>query len=92
MKLPISKFKVYGNSMFPTLREGQEVLTFNWVKVKVGDVVVIRHHGKEIIKRVQQVKGDKIYAIGDKLDESSDSRHFGAIPGEQIVGKVVYMR
>lgn len=87
MKLPISKFKVYGNSMLPTLQEGQEVLTFNWVKVKVEDIVVVK---SGIIKRIQKIIDNKIYLVGDNKDQSTDSRHFGPIDLDQVIGKVVY--
>lgn len=86
MKFPISKFKVFGNSMKPTLKEGQEVLTFNWSKPKVGDVVVVK--GK-IIKRIQKIMGDKVYLVGDNQAESTDSRHFGLVEKSQIVGRVL---
>lgn len=90
MKFPISKYTVHGNSMSPTLKEGQEVLTFNWSKVHEGDVVVIKKDGKEIVKRIDKIDGDKIYVIGDKLDESTDSRDFGPVDQSQVIGKVLY--
>ncbi|MBI2040444.1 S26 family signal peptidase [Candidatus Microgenomates bacterium] len=102
MKPPISKFKVYGNSMLPTLKQGQEVLTFNWGKAKVGDVVVIKHDGKEMVKRVTKINDPAsprlcrasrqilVEVEGDNKKESIDSRHFGAIFREQIMGKVIY--
>lgn len=87
MKPPISKFKVYGNSMFPTLKEGQEVLTFNWGQVKAGDIVVIKD---QKIKRVQKIMGNKIYLVGDNKAQSTDSRHFGPVNSSQVIGKVLY--
>lgn len=87
MKPPISKFKVYGNSMFPTLKEGQEVLTFNWSKIKIRDIVVVKG---EKIKRVQKIMGSKVYLVGDNRTESTDSRHFGPVDISQIIGKVIY--
>lgn len=90
MKPPISKFKVYGNSMFPTLKEGQEVLTFNWMKSKIGDVVVIKHENKEMVKRIEKMEKNKFFVLGDNKKESTDSRHFGPIDQSQILGKVIY--
>lgn len=87
MKPPISKFKVYGNSMFPTLKEGQEVLTFNWGKVHEDDVVVVKG---EKIKRVQKIIGNKVYLVGDNKAQSTDSRHFGPVDISQVIGKVIY--
>lgn len=90
MKPPISKFKIRGNSMLPTLKEGQEILTFNWSKPKIGDVVVIKHENKEMIKRIEKMAKDKFFVLGDNEKESTDSRHFGPIDKSQILGKVIY--
>lgn len=87
MKFPVSKYKVSGNSMLPTLKPGQEVLTFNWGKASEGDIVVVK--GKKI-KRVQRITGNKVYLVGDNKKESTDSRHFGPIDQSQILGKVIY--
>ena len=84
--------------MTPALIEGQDVLSFNWAylgrKPRVGDIVIVKSEKlkvkSEIVKRVERVEGDKIYVIGDNLEESTDSRDFGAIGVNQIVGKVVY--
>lgn len=87
MRHPISKFKVFGNSMYPTLKEGQEVLTFNWNKPKVRDIVVMKD---QKIKRVQKIIGNKVYLVGDNKTESTDSRHFGPVDISQVIGKVIY--
>ncbi|OGE26338.1 hypothetical protein A3B42_03595 [Candidatus Daviesbacteria bacterium RIFCSPLOWO2_01_FULL_38_10] len=80
--------------MLPTLKPGQEVLTFNWGKVKVGDVVVVKSAKlkvqSEIIKRVQKIIDNKVYLVGDNKTESTDSRHFGPVDQSQITGKVLY--
>ncbi|MBI3109537.1 S26 family signal peptidase [Candidatus Daviesbacteria bacterium] len=76
--------------MLPTLKEGQEVLTFNWSRPKKGDVVVIKHDDKEMVKRIQKIDGNLRYVMGDNRQESTDSRHFGSINKSQIVGKVIY--
>lgn len=94
MKLPVSRFTVNGNSMVPTLQQGQDVLSFNWAylskKPKVGDIVVIKFKGKEIIKRVHKLSDREVVVQGDNMDESTDSRDFGAVEMDQIVGKVIY--
>lgn len=80
--------------MLPTLKPGQDVLSFNWAyfgnKPKVGDIVIIKLARKEIVKRIQKVDGRRVFVIGDNQKSSTDSRHFGKVNINQIVGKVVY--
>lgn len=94
MKFPISKFTVSGKSMFPTLLEGQDILSFNWAylgkKPKIGDVVVIKYQGKEMVKRVKGLEGEQVLVEGDNAEESTDSRHFGPVDQDQIIGKVIF--
>ena len=94
MKSLLSRFTVSGNSMSPTLKEGQDVLSFNWAylgkKPSVGDIVVIEVNGKEMIKRVVEVTGKQVLIEGDNKRESTDSRDFGLVNMDQIVGKIVY--
>lgn len=80
--------------MNPTLKEGQDVVSFNWAylgrKPKVGDIVVIKVGGKEMVKRVQSVHDREVFVEGDNTTESTDSRHFGPVNMDQVVGRVVY--
>lgn len=80
--------------MLPTLKEGQEVLTFNWWKLlglKVGDLVVVRVNGQEMVKRIHLYHGRSIIVLGDNEKDSLDSRKLGPIKKEQIVGKVIWL-
>ena len=80
--------------MYPTLRPGQDILSFNWAYLgkqpRVGDIVVIKQDGKEMVKRIQIVDDRHIFVYGDNLNESTDSRDFGEVSINNIVGKVVY--
>lgn len=77
--------------MNPTLIEGQDVLSVNWFyKIKVGDLVIVKVDGKEMVKRIQKVDDRRIFVIGDNKDESTDSRDFGPVNTDQVVGKVIY--
>jgi len=90
--------------MLPELIPGQNILSFNWAyligKPKKGDIVVIKQNGKEMVKRVQKVTQSviptnvgiqiKVFVTGDNSQESTDSRHFGPVNMDQIIGKVIY--
>ena len=66
-----------------------------------GDVVVIQHPknpAKQILKRIIGIPGDRVegveldlgeyFVLGDNKGKSEDSRHFGKIYQDQILGKV----
>lgn len=78
--------------MLPTLKSGQDVLAWCWfVKLKVGDIVVFKKDGKEMVKRVRQISSDRgTFVQGDNERESTDSRKFGPIKRSQIIGKVIW--
>jgi signal peptidase I len=67
---------VRGRSMAPTLRPGDRLLVGRLHRSpRVGDVVLAqdpREPGRELIKRVASVDGDRIGLQGDNRSESSD--------------------
>ena len=87
------KYICEGRSMNPTLKDGEVVLVDREAKVTVGDIVVAKHpveQNNEVVKRVERINesGD-YFLIGDNLDDSTDSRHYGPVRREYIRGKVV---
>lgn len=84
---------VQGHSMYPTLNDGDIMLCNTLITPKVGDIVVVKPMvitgGKYIIKRITDIKDDEIFVEGDNKDFSFDSRSFGYIPQDRILG-VVY--
>ena len=87
------KYICEGKSMNPTLRDGEVVLVDRTAKIQVGDIVVAKHPTEqisEIVKRIERINEHGHYfLIGDNLEDSNDSRHFGAVTKEYIKGKVV---
>ena len=79
--------------MNPTLKDGEVILVDRNAEIEVGDIVVARHpieQNSELTKRVERINEQGNYfLIGDNLENSNDSRHFGAITREYIKGKVV---
>jgi len=57
---------VKGNSMYPTLKDGQQLIVLKTKDFKVGDIVVAKHpeYGL-IVKRVGKIEGDMVYLMSD---------------------------
>lgn len=72
--------------MEPYLRQGDHVLTFNWVKVEAGYVIVFKVSDEYFVKRVKKIAGKNIFVEGDNKKMSLG---LGPIRREQIVGRVV---
>ncbi len=87
--------RVVGNSMEGTLSEG-DLITYKKIDLKnldleVGDIVVATHpeiNSKLIIKRIYQIHHNKFDLRGDNSSKSTDSRKWGLIELDLIVGKV----
>ncbi len=90
------RFRVTGASMVPLLEPGDEVLVdtraYRKTPPRPGDIVVARHPYRTdllLIKRVAQVLDNGYCALkGDNPSESTDSRTFGSLPPERILGRV----
>ena len=63
--------------MLPTFRPGAVVFGLRLLRPKVGSVVVAKHNGLELIKRVAKVSQGGVYLLGDNLERSTDSRIYG---------------
>ena len=87
--------RVVGTSMEGTLKEG-DLITFKKlnqknVDLEIGDIVVASHpriKNKLIIKRIHWIHQNKFDLRGDNPSSSSDSREFGLIELDLIIGKV----
>ncbi len=82
--------------MAPLLQPGDEVLVnrraYRRASPRPGDIVVARHPYRtdlRVVKRIASVleNGD-CELEGDNRSESTDSRYFGPIPAERILGRV----
>ncbi len=86
-------FLVEGESMLPLLKNGEVVLISPKARIKPGDIALANHPYRahlKILKRIAAIEsnGDLIL-LGDNPAQSTDSRAFGAISAEHLIGKVV---
>jgi nickel-type superoxide dismutase maturation protease len=93
--LPFDRFIVEGESMAPSVSPGERVFVLRvayWFRSpKVGDIVVLRDPREPerlLIKRIDVVHGNSVEVVGDNVDGSTDSRIFGPVPNDLILGKV----
>jgi len=77
---------IRGNSMWPTLVEGQEIKAsiYQGQNINVGQVVVFNHpfdNNLIAVKRVKLVTNDRLFVEGDNPDPTAtnDSHNFGLI-------------
>ena len=61
--LPI--LQVYGDSMSPTLNEGEVVIAFSEAELDTGDVIAFYHNNKVLVKRVIATEGDWVSVSAD---------------------------
>lgn len=88
------RFRVTGQSMRPTLDEGQEVLVKAF-KLKEspaqGQLILLRHPTNTeltMIKRCVKVEDGHAWVQGDNSSASTDSRQFGPVPLDLVLGFV----
>lgn len=91
------RWRVENASMLPLLPPGETVLVdpraYRRSPPQAGDIVVAApsaRPGLQAIKRVGHILPDgRVFLIGDNRAQSTDSRTFGAVLPEDILGKVV---
>ena len=89
--LPLIIRRVSGKSMEPALTAGQIVWGLKWFNtLKVGNIVIFEHQGKEKIKRLDKIKGNKLYLVGDNKKSSTDSRDYGYIDIASVKARVIW--
>lgn len=81
---------VAGPSMSPTLRHGDVVLVVWGARVRTGDLAVVRGPGGlPLVKRAVRHEAGGWWVLGDNPDGSTDSRHFGVVAPDDVLGRVV---
>lgn len=80
--------------MEPLFLHGDKILTtslfYLFKSPRINDIVVFREKNKIFLKRITKIKKNKYFISGDNQNDSLDSKDFGAISKNQILGKFIY--
>jgi nickel-type superoxide dismutase maturation protease len=91
---PLRRFRVEDTSMQPALQPGDRLLVLTWAAPRRGDVVVLHDpdaRSSFAIKRVESLTSQgQVVVRGDNINVSRDSRHYGPLPRNLVVGRAVY--
>lgn len=90
--------RVKGDSMYPTLNDGQSILVLKTKDFKVGDIVIARHpdYGL-IVKRVSIIEENRVFLISDNTEQITISNSSGVyietglrtwVPHDDVIGVV----
>ncbi|MER7044000.1 nickel-type superoxide dismutase maturation protease [Streptomyces jumonjinensis] len=88
---PFGVAEVAGPSMYPTLRHGDQLLVHYGARVRPGHIAVLRHPLQQdllIVKRIVEPREGGWWVLGDNPAAEGDSRVFGAVPPELLLGRV----
>lgn len=81
---------VSGLSMVPTLAPDEKLLVRYDGPVVLGDLVVFQRANRIDIKRVSRIESDGLFVVGDNDLVSTDSRTYGLVPHEDVLGTVTH--
>ncbi|OIV35502.1 nickel-type superoxide dismutase maturation protease [Mangrovactinospora gilvigrisea] len=83
---------VTGPSMLPTLRQGDRLVVRYGARVRPGDLVAALHPLQQdlpIVKRAVERRGTGWWLLSDNPYSETDSRVWGPVPDELILGRIV---
>ncbi|GAA3857998.1 nickel-type superoxide dismutase maturation protease [Streptomyces lacrimifluminis] len=82
---------VTGPSMVPTLYPGDFLVVRYGNRVRVGDIVVLRHPFQQdllVVKRAAERREGGWWVLGDNSFAGGDSTDYGTVPHDLILGRV----
>jgi nickel-type superoxide dismutase maturation protease len=90
--LPFGVVDVAGPSMVPALYDGDQVLVRYGAPIRSGAVVLFRHPLRQdllVVKRAEGRRRGGWWLLSDNQFVESDSREYGAVPEELVLGRVL---
>ncbi|WP_280672369.1 MULTISPECIES: nickel-type superoxide dismutase maturation protease [unclassified Kitasatospora] len=83
---------VAGPSMVPTLLHGDQLVVRYGARLRPGAVVLARHPLRQdllVVKRATERRSGGWWLLSDNQFIESDSREYGAVPPELVLGRVL---
>ena len=94
-------YHIPSESMSPTLQTGDIALIDTWVyqdqPPQVNDILTVKRSANSmvLVKRLTKIRSDQnqteLFIEGDNQNRSVDSRRFGWIPDDYLIGKVKFV-
>lgn len=79
--------------MYPTI-ESDDISLFDisTKNIVAGKVYMFTINGEILVKRLQKFNDEKdsLFFVGDNKSASIDSRHFGMIPVDDVIGQYLF--
>ena len=85
------RVEIAGDSMRPTLQPGDWALAVARARIREGAVVLLERPdrpGLEVVKRIAAEEPGGLVVLGDNPQGSTDSRHFGPVSRDVILGRL----
>lgn len=103
--LGLHVYKVKSSSMEPTIRDSDIIIVDTWrylfKEPETGDIVLFSINNNDSVTYVKRITEPpeppkttterKYFVLGDNVNKSMDSRHFGMIRKSDIKGKMTYI-
>lgn len=89
--LPITRVRIVGPSMAPTLLNGEWWLVRRTERLRPGDVALLVHPNRPgllVVKRLARREDGGWWVLGDSPGVSEDSRQFGVVPEGNVLGRL----
>ncbi len=84
--------RIVGKSMKPFLKEDMVVFSSSLLKPKEKSIIIFKHQGLIKIKYIDKITTEGLYVLGLNATNSTDSRTFGLIEYESVLGRVIWPR
>jgi signal peptidase I len=93
--LLLARLKIIGHSMEPQIKNGETILVSKipyWFKTpQINDIVAFKDSSEKIlVKRIVKIENRRYFVEGDNKRDSLDSRKFGDISKDKIIGEIIF--